>query len=205
MTNLDRVFEPGAAAGLDPLSIFAAWFAAARQNEGVNPDAACLATVGAGGMPAARMVLVREFGSAGFVFYTSIDSHKGAELQQSPKAALCFYWKTLERQVRVQGSVASVTPAAADEYFARRDRDSQISAWASSQSRPLSDPASFERAVREIDARFDGREVPRPDHWSGYRVRPDAIEFWHGRASRRHDRMLFTQAGGGWQPTRLYP
>ncbi len=205
MANLDQVFDEGAAPRLDPIAVFADWYAAAGESEPSDPDTVCLATALSDGTPSARMVLLKGYGADGFTFYTNTESQKGEELAKNPKAALCFYWKTLRRQVRVQGSVEPVSAADADAYFASRPLGSRLSAWASAQSRPLDGRAALEAAIESVEARFGEGEVPRPPHWSGYRVQPDLIEFWLSQISRQHDRMLFTRRAGGWLTQRLYP
>jgi len=191
----------------EPLRLFAAWFAEARKTEPVNPDAMTLATVGADGTPNARMVLMKAFDERGFVFYTNTDSVKGHELAEAPKAALTFYWKTLQRQVRARGSVEVVSKEEADSYFATRSRMAQIGAWASKQSSALESRLAFEKAVALYTARFAIGTVPRPPYWSGYRVVPREIEFWQEKPFRLHDRIAFTRADRGtpWTKTRLYP
>jgi pyridoxamine 5'-phosphate oxidase len=191
----------------EPLRLFATWFAEAKKTEPVNPEAMTLSTVDADGMPNARMVLLKGFDADGFVFYTNTGSRKGAELKAAAKAALTFYWKSLQRQVRLRGTVEPVTPAEADAYFATRSRMAQIGAWASEQSAPLESRLAFEKAVALYTAKFAVGTVPRPPHWSGYRVRPQAIEFWHERPFRLHDRIVFTRADAAapWEKTRLYP
>jgi pyridoxamine 5'-phosphate oxidase len=191
----------------EPWRLFAAWFADAKRSEPVNPDAMALATVDPDGMPNARMVLLKGFDERGFVFYTNLGSVKGRELDDTPKAALTFYWKSLQRQVRARGHVEHVTPAEADDYFATRSRMAQIGAWASKQSTPLESRMAFEKAVARETARFAIGTVPRPPHWSGYRVAPQEIEFWQERPFRLHDRVSFRRpdARSPWTKTRLYP
>lgn len=190
---------------LDPHSLFDAWLAEARRTEPNDPEAMALATTDAGGQPSVRMVLLKGHDAQGFVFYTNTASRKGADLAAVPRAGLLFHWKSLRRQVRVEGPVAPVAAAEADAYFATRGRDSQIGAWASDQSRPLDARETFEARVAEVAARFEGQEVPRPPHWSGYRVVPERIEFWIDRAYRLHERRLFTRSGDGWSEGLLYP
>jgi pyridoxamine 5'-phosphate oxidase len=190
----------------EPLRLFAAWFAEARRAEPVNPDAMTLATIDPDGMPNARMVLLKGFDERGFVFYTNTDSIKGHELAAAPKAALTFYWKSLQRQVRLRGAVEPVSTAEADAYFATRSRMAQIGAWASKQSSALESRLAFEKAVALYTAKFGIGTVPRPPHWSGYRVMPQEIEFWQERPFRLHDRIVFKRiSAGAWQKTRLYP
>jgi len=191
----------------EPLRLFAAWFAEAKRSEPVNPDAMALATVDAEGMPNARMVLLKGFDERGFVFYTNLDSIKGHELAARPTAALTFYWKSLQRQVRVRGDVERVSAEEADAYFATRSRMAQIGAWASQQSTALESRLAFEKAVARYTAKFAIGTVPRPPHWSGYRVQPQEIEFWHERPFRLHDRIVFrrTAPAASWDKVRLYP
>jgi pyridoxamine 5'-phosphate oxidase len=189
----------------DPFSLFDGWFAEAEASEPNDPNAMALATADADGLPNVRMVLLKEHGPDGFVFYTNFDSAKGRELTASGKAALLFHWKSLRRQVRVRGTVAEVAAAEADAYFASRDRGSRIGAWASQQSRPLESRFALEKAVASYTAKFGLGEIPRPPYWSGFRLAPTEIEFWQNGAFRLHDRVKFTRAGDGWQKTRLYP
>jgi pyridoxamine 5'-phosphate oxidase len=191
----------------EPVRLFAAWFAEAKRAEPINPDAMALATVDASGQPNARMVLLKGFDARGFVFYTNVDSAKGHELAAAPKAALTFYWKTLQRQVRARGTVAPVSKEEADAYFATRSRMAQIGAWASKQSSALESRMAFEKAIALSTAKFAIGTVPRPPFWSGYRVMPTEIEFWHERPFRLHDRIMFTRAelNAPWTKTRLYP
>jgi pyridoxamine 5'-phosphate oxidase len=191
----------------EPLRLFAAWFAEAKHSEPVNPEAMTLATVDADGLPNARMVLLKDFDERGFVFYTNLGSVKGRELTGAPKAALTFYWKSLQRQVRLRGSVEPVSAAEADSYFATRSRMAQIGAWASKQSTQLESRMAFEKAVATQTAKFGVGLVPRPPHWSGYRVVPQEIEFWEERPFRLHDRVAFTRRDPStpWSKTRLYP
>ncbi len=205
MADLDKVFNDGTAPRLDPIDIFRDWYNAARESESHDPDAVCLATALPDGTPSARMVLLKDYGPKGFAFYTNTQSQKGIELAQNAKAALCFYWKSLRRQVRVQGNVFPVSADEADAYFASRPRGAQVSAWASDQSRPLASRVDLVGEIAEADGGFGEDPVPRPPHWSGYRIQPDRIEFWLSQLSRRHDRMLFTRAAGGWRAQRLYP
>jgi pyridoxamine 5'-phosphate oxidase len=189
------------------LELFHEWFAQAKLTEPNDPDAMSLATVDVNGMPNVRMVLLKDYGARGFVFYTNLESRKGVEILQNPKAAACFHWKSLRRQIRLQGPVEAVEQAEADRYFSTRPRDSRIGAWASKQSRPLESRFALEKSVAKYAARYAVGDVPRPPYWSGFRIIPLQIEFWHDRPFRLHDRVLFTRPGPGeaWVRTRLYP
>jgi pyridoxamine 5'-phosphate oxidase len=191
--------------GIDPHGLFEEWFAEARLSEPNDPNAMALATSTADGRPSVRMVLLKGHDERGFVFYTNLDSRKGGELADNPRAALLFHWKSLRRQVRIEGGVEPVSTAEADAYFATRSRDSQLGAWASDQSRPLASRALFESRYEEMRARFEGDEVPRPPRWSGFRVVPERIEFWTDRAHRLHERRLFERSGQEWAEGLLYP
>lgn len=189
----------------DPHALFRAWMAEARASELNDSNAMALATVGADGMPSVRMVLLKGHDERGFVFYTNRESRKAGELAADPQAALLFHWKSLRRQVRIEGPVSLVSDEESDAYFATRSRDSQLGAWASDQSRPLDARATFEARFEEVQARFEGGDVPRPPHWGGYRVTPVRIEFWQDRAHRLHERRVFVRDGDGWQEGLLYP
>ncbi|HEU4968359.1 pyridoxamine 5'-phosphate oxidase [Sphingomonas sp.] len=189
----------------DPLELFADWFAQARETEINDSNAVALATADASGRPSVRMVLLKGFDERGFVFYTNRESRKAAELAANPQAALLFHWKSLRRQVRIEGPVSLASDAESDAYFASRSRDSQLGAWASDQSRPLDERAAFEQRYEAMRRRFDGQPVPRPPHWGGYRVAPDRIEFWQDRQHRLHERRLFERVEGGWREGLLYP
>lgn len=190
----------------DPHALFDAWLAEATMSEPNDPEAMCLSTADARGRPSSRMVLCKGHDARGFVFYTNGGSRKGGQLAANPSAALLFHWKSLRRQVRVEGAVAPVTDAETEAYFATRSRDSQLGAWASNQSAPLDARATFEARVEEMRARFEGGDVPRPPFWGGYRVSPDYFEFWIDRAYRLHERMTFVPSpGGGWTTGMLYP
>ena len=199
--------EPPLPDGADPFLLFAEWFETAKASEINDPNAMALATAEADGLPDVRMVLLKDFDANGFTFYTNTQSAKGLELAANPKAALLFHWKSLRRQVRVRGPVEVVSEAEADAYFASRARSSQIGAWASDQSRPTPDRLALEKRVAEYALKFGVGKVPRPPHWSGYRVVPQAMEFWRDRPFRLHERLTFTRAaaGGPWTPSRLFP
>jgi pyridoxamine 5'-phosphate oxidase len=191
----------------DPLALFAEWYAEAEKSEPNDPSAMAVATLGPDGMPAVRMVLLKGYDADGFVFYTNTESRKGRHLQAHGKAALLFHWKSLRRQVRLEGYVAPVTAEEADAYFATRARGSQIGAWASDQSRPLESRFALEKRVAEFTARHVVGRVPRPPHWSGFRVQPVLIEFWQDGAFRLHDRLEYRRTGPTepWSTRTLYP
>ncbi|MDO9441370.1 MAG: pyridoxamine 5'-phosphate oxidase [Beijerinckiaceae bacterium] len=189
----------------EPMRLFAAWLEDATASEPRDPTAMTIATVDASGMPNARMVLLKGADERGFVFYTNQDSQKGQELDTAQKAALVFHWKSLNRQIRVRGTVERVTAEEADAYFASRPKQAQIGAWASKQSQPLESRMAFEKAIAINAAKYALGTVPRPPNWSGYRIVPVAIEFWHDRPFRLHDRIVFKRDGDAWSKTRLYP
>jgi pyridoxamine 5'-phosphate oxidase len=189
----------------DPFQLFDIWFSEARASEPNEPEAMALATAGADAQPSVRMVLLKAHGPEGFTFYTHEQSAKGEDLAENPRAALLFHWKSLCRQVRIEGPIEQVSTAAADAYFASRGRDSQLGAWASDQSRPLDRRETFETRFEEVKQRFEGKNVPRPSGWVGYRVVPERIEFWTAREHRLHDRRLFTRQGAEWTEGLLYP
>lgn len=191
----------------DPFTLFADWMEEASASESNDPTAMSLATVDAEGMPNVRMVLLKDFGEAGFVFYTNYESQKGEELLGQNKAAFCLHWKSLRRQVRVRGIVETVSDEEADAYFNSRARDSRIGAWASQQSRPLESRFALEKAVAKYAAKYAIGEVPRPPYWSGFRIKPTYIEFWKDGAFRLHDRVVFSRSTpeGAWEKQRFYP
>ncbi len=194
--------------GTDPIAFFERWFAEARRAGVEEPNAMTLATSDAAGRPHCRIVLLKGLEEEGFTFYSNYRSHKGAQLGQQPYAALLFFWPQLERQVRVEGAVHKISEAESDAYFASRPRGSRLGAWASPQSEMVADRAALEASMQGVEDRFAGEEtVPRPAHWGGYRVVPEKIEFWQGRSSRLHDRIVMTRTAGGesWQQERLAP
>lgn len=189
----------------NPFNLFAAWFAEAEGSEPNDPNAMTLATATPDGRPSARMVLLKGWDESGFVFYTNLESRKGTELAANAQVALLFHWKSLRRQIRIEGPAAPVTEAEADAYYASRPRLSRLGAWASDQSRPLESRATLVARVAALEAKYVLGDIPRPPHWSGYRVRPDYFEFWRDMPFRLHDRQTYTRAGGGWAPGRLFP
>ncbi len=198
-----------AAAG-DPFDLFDAWLSEAERREPNDANAMTLATATAGGVPSARMVLLKgvdgpKAPARGFVFYTNLESRKGGELLANPNAALCFHWKSLRRQIRIEGGVTLVDDAEADAYYHSRPRGSQIGAWASAQSRPLSGRGELVKQVAKVTARYPIGEIPRPPHWSGFRLVPRRIEFWRNQQFRLHDRLVYAASGHGWRTERLYP
>ncbi len=189
----------------DPFTLFDSWYAEAKQSEPNDPNAVALATADAEGRPSVRMVLLKGHGPDGFVIYTNRESRKAGEMAANPQGALLFHWKSLRRQIRIEGPVTHATDAESDAYFASRGRDSQLGAWASEQSRPLDSRETFEQRFAEMTAKFDGQDVPRPPHWGGYRVTPTRIEFWQDRAHRLHERRLFVREDGNWSEGLLFP
>ncbi|MGZ3458259.1 MAG: pyridoxamine 5'-phosphate oxidase [Archangium sp.] len=189
----------------NPIQRFAALYEEAKRIIPVDPNAMIVASVGPDGRPSTRVVLLKDFDARGFVFYTNLESRKGRELLAHPWASLCFFWQPLERQVRVEGRVERVSETEADVYFQSRPRGSQVGAWASLQSQPLPSRELLEARVEELTRKYEGKPVPRPPHWSGLRVVPDRIEFWHARPSRLHDRLVYLREGHDWRTEVLYP
>jgi pyridoxamine 5'-phosphate oxidase len=190
----------------NPIEQFRTWFDEVLTSNLHEPNAMVLATATLDGRPSARVVLLKGFDERGFVFYTNYEGRKGEELETNPHCALLFYWGELERQVRVEGRVRRVPDKESDAYFAGRPRGSQLGAWASEQSRPVGDRGALEHRLRELEAEYEGREVPRPPFWGGYRVEPETIEFWQGRENRLHDRLVYLRSeDGGWRRGRLQP
>ncbi len=196
--------DPFAAAAADPFPCFRAWFQEAEASEPNDPNAMALATATPQGAPSVRMVLLKGVTDDSFVFYTNAESRKGTELRANPQAALCLHWKTLRRQVRIEGGIREVSAAEADQYFHSRSHQSQIGALASRQSRPLADRATLEAAAAALEQQYPG-EVPRPPQWTGFALRAERIEFWRDGPHRLHDRMLYIRSGDSWARQRLYP
>jgi pyridoxamine 5'-phosphate oxidase len=191
--------------GQDPFELFQNWLKDARKTEPADPEAMALATTNAQGQPAVRMVLLKDAGPEGFTFYTNMESRKGRDLAENPRAALCFHWKSQSRQVRIEGTAEAVPAPLVDAYFKTRHALSRLGAWASRQSQPLQNRAELEGRVAELEKKYKDQEIPRPPHWGGYRVVPEKIEFWQEGEGRLHDRFLFTKTAGGWDLTRLNP
>jgi pyridoxamine 5'-phosphate oxidase len=191
----------------EPFALFERWFKDAKEKEPNDPNGLALATVDASGMPDVRMVLMKGFEDGGFVFYTNAESAKGRQLEANPRAAVCFHWKSLQRQVRARGVIEPVSDADADAYFQSRDRGARLGAWASTQSRPLEDRLALEKRIAEFALKYGLGDVPRPPHWRGYRLVPLSFEFWRNRPFRLHDRLVFTRetVSGAWNKARLYP
>jgi pyridoxamine 5'-phosphate oxidase len=192
-------------AGSDPIALFREWFEAAASSGVYMPEAMTLATATPDGMPSARMVLLKGFDARGFVFFTNYGSRKASELDANPRAALCLHWAALQRQVRIEGAVSRVSEDESAAYFRTRPRGSRIGAWASKQSEPLNERATLEAAVAKYERDYPDDDVPLPPFWGGYRVSPERIEFWQGRANRLHDRLVYERGADGWIVTRLYP
>ena len=196
--------ESGVESAGDPIALFQRWLNDAEAGELNDPNAVALATATRDGMPSVRMVLMKRVDNDGFRFYTNVDSQKGTELAENPRAAMCFHWKSLRRQVRVSGMVTELPAGDVDEYFHTRSRLSQLGAAASQQSRVLASREVLEARVKEVEVKFPG-EIPRPDYWRGYLLRPERIEFWKDGAGRLHDRFLFSRDGDAWRKERLFP
>lgn len=188
-----------------PFDLFGVWFEDAKQTEPSDPNAMTLATIGQNGRPAARTVLLKDWDEQGFVFYGNLGSRKAQDMEAAPFAAILFHWKSLQRQIRIEGAVVPVSKIQADAYFSTRPLLSQLGAWASQQSQPLLSRAEFDARLVEAEARFKGQKVPRPPFWSGWRLQPDYFEFWQGMDFRHHDRKIFKKATQGWETGLLYP
>ena len=190
----------------DPIEQFRKWLDEALAANLHEPNAMTLATAAPDGRPSARVVLLKGYDERGFVFYTSYEGRKSRELEENPRCALVFYWSELERQIRIEGRARRVSEEESDAYYGSRPRGSRLSAWVSAQSRPVEDRGALEKRLWELEAEYEGREIPRPPFWGGYRVEPEAIEFWQGRENRMHDRLLYRRpSGGGWRMQRLQP
>jgi pyridoxamine 5'-phosphate oxidase len=189
----------------DPVVQFRAWFENVIEADLHEPNAMILATATRDGRPSARTVLLKGYDERGFVFYTNYEGRKASDLEANPACALLFYWGELERQVRIEGRAVRLSGEESDAYFASRPRGSRLGAWASEQSQPVEDRSILEERVKALEAEYEGREIPRPPFWGGYRVEPDTIEFWQGRENRLHDRLVYGRIGGGWKMQRLQP
>ena len=208
MQNIDplKTLEKAESGPLDPITLFNQWLNEAESSEINDPNAMCLATIDPDGHPAARIVLLKNLDERGFVFYTNRESRKGTALSMHPQAALCFHWKTLGKQVRIEGKVLLVDDAESDEYYNSRPRGSRIGAWASRQSRPLENRSTLVDRVAELEKQYGENDtIPRPPHWGGYRLVPEYIEFWHDGGFRLHTRLTYTRTGDGWERGTLYP
>jgi pyridoxamine 5'-phosphate oxidase len=210
--HVDRLRQEYTRAGLeesdaasDPIEQFRSWFDEALAANLHEPNAMTVATATPDGHPSARIVLLKGFDERGFVFYTSYEGRKSVEIEANPRCALVFYWGELERQVRVEGRVSRIPEEESDEYFGSRPRGSQLGAWASEQSRPVEGRDALEERLRNLETEYEGRELPRPPFWGGYRVEPEVIEFWQGRENRLHDRLVYRRSGGSWMRERLQP
>ncbi len=199
-----RGIDPAAESG-DPYTLFAAWYQDAEESGLIHPEAMALATSTPDGRPSTRIVLLKEVDAGGFVFYTNYESRKGEELAANPKASVAFHWAVLERQVRIEGTVERVSREQSAAYYQSRPRGSQIGAWASRQSRELESRTSLEERVAHFTEKFKDQEIPLPDFWGGFRIRPSRMEFWQGRSSRLHERLIFEPDDDGWKTHRLYP
>jgi len=189
----------------EPLSLFKEWLEEAEKSEMVNPNAMALATADAQGHPSVRMVLLKDVDASGLTFYTNFESRKGIEISENPRVSVCFYWKSLLREVRLDGPVKKVSDQEADKYFSSRSRGSQLGAWASKQSRPLTEPLELEKRMAAYTAKFNIGRVPRPTFWGGYRLFPERIEFWQERKFRLHERVVYVLKSDGWESQTLYP
>jgi len=203
--QVERAEPPPLLSEDDPMILFAEWLKEAGDKEANDPNAMAVASVDEEGLPDVRMVLLKDADARGFVFYTNLESAKGRQLAANPKAALLFHWKSLRRQVRVRGPVSQVSDAEADAYWATRAKSAQLGGWASQQSRPLPDRLALEKKIAEYGLRFGLGKVPRPPHWSGFRVTPEVIEFWRDRPFRLHERLVFARVADGWTTQRLFP
>ncbi|GMQ80913.1 MAG: pyridoxamine 5'-phosphate oxidase [Rhodothermia bacterium] len=196
---------PDASESSNPLELFGSWFEAARQTGILLPEATTLSTATSDGKPSSRMVLLKDHGPDGFVFFTNYGSRKASEIDANPQAALLFHWAVLQRQIRIEGRIERISKEKSTAYFNTRSRESKIGAWASHQSKELESRALLESTFKRLASKYEGKEIPLPEFWGGYRLIPESIEFWQGRANRLHDRLLFVRDGDSWISTRLYP